>query len=99
MNLTVPDPRKRKKQARKEVAHTPSAFRRASRLCGSGTEGAPAGGGLRLIYINAQARVRFNVVSECVPTRRVHPTLPSLAGWPGGCAERRHWSGYCNAQF
>ena len=30
----------------------------------------------------------IHLVSERAPTRRLPPTSPSLAGWPGGCGER-----------
>ena len=93
---TVPDlAGKTKKQAWKEVAlHPPLSAGPAD----------PAGAAqeehlLLLRIANAPGQMQEHiyvflcvcvyVVSEFAPTRRLRPTSPSLAGWPGGCGERR----------
>ena len=43
--------------------------------------------GLMLEHMYVFVCVCVYVVSECAPTRRLPPTSPSLAGWPGGCGE------------
>ena len=71
-----------------------TAFRPAGWPGGSGTGGAPTAEAERLCwwtashYFRALARARVHVVSECVPTRSVLSTSPSLAGWLGDGGER-----------
>ena len=94
---TVPDPhrkRKKKKQTWKEVARHPPLSAGPACPAGAAQEEhllllrKDTAAGLLLEHMYVLVCICIYLVAECAPTRRLPPTSPSLAGWPGGCGER-----------
>ena len=83
-----------KEKAWKEVARHPPHFAWPACPAGAAQEERllllrkATTAGLVLEHMYVLVCICVHLVSERAPTRRLPPTSPSLAGWPGGCGER-----------